>query len=72
MNSRVMRARAAHSAWPLLGAAERHDLRGELAPQKISRRKRVLKNRTKPEVEQAVVDLAIEQPGWARCGCLQC
>ncbi len=25
---------------------------------------RVLKNRTAPEIEQAVVDIAIEQPAW--------
>jgi len=50
----------------LLGAVERHDIRGESVPQEISRRKHVLKNRTKSEVEQAVVDLAIEQPGWGQ------
>jgi winged helix-turn helix protein len=39
---------------------EMYDKGGELALQEISRRKPILKNRTAPEIETAVVEMAVD------------
>ena len=45
---------------------ELHDTGGEEALREMSRRKPNLRNRAAPEIEDAVVTIAVEEPAWGQ------
>jgi transposase InsO family protein len=45
---------------------ELYDTGGEVALAELTRRKPILKNRVAPEIEQAILEFALEQPTWGQ------
>ena len=45
---------------------ELHEKGGEMALLELTRKKPILKNRVAPEIEAAVVELALDQPAWGQ------
>src|SRR3982751_6793564 len=45
---------------------ELYDKGGELSLKEISRRKPCLKNRLEPQIEQSVLEMAVEQPAYGQ------
>ncbi len=45
---------------------ELYEKGGDLALAEMSRRKQILANRVAPEIEKAVVELAVDQPTWGQ------